>query len=103
MLQVVVGPRVDDLIEGAEIGVPEGPQARVLFPERLPLGEALFEVRDGAGAQRVRTHFVDHARLLLWSMGRSVLTCACRIGPRCPTGACPACPASGSTISRCCR
>src|SRR6266850_667864 len=69
VLQVFVRPDVNDLVERAEVGVPEGAERRVLFAERLPLGEAVLELGHGSGAQGVGANFVDHLLLLLDSYG----------------------------------
>src|SRR5207244_4374399 len=65
VLQVLVRPDVDDLVERAEVGVPEGTELRVLLAQRLPLREAVLELGHGSGAQRVGANFVDHRLLLL--------------------------------------
>src|SRR2546428_900914 len=65
MLQVLVRPGVDDLIERAEVGMPEGTELRVLFPQRLALGKAVLEFGHGPGAQRVGSNFVNHGSLLI--------------------------------------
>jgi len=64
VLQVVIGIDMDNLVERAELGVPEAPQRRVLQPQRQPLFVALFEFGQGAGAERVGADFVDHRRIL---------------------------------------
>jgi hypothetical protein len=62
--EVVVGIDVDDLIERTEVGVPEGPQFGVFFPQGQPLGKALFKFGHGSGAQGIGTDFVQHRRIL---------------------------------------
>src|SRR5262249_49858824 len=64
LLQAVVRPHVDDLVERAKVGVPEGAELRVLLAQRLALGEALLELGHRARTQRVGANLVDH-RLLL--------------------------------------
>src|ERR1700722_18146876 len=43
--QVVVGIDVDDLIERTELGVPEGPQFGVFFPQGQSLRKAALQIR----------------------------------------------------------
>src|SRR3989442_1758429 len=65
LLRVLVRPDVHELVERAEVGVPEGTELRVLLAQRLPLREAVLELGHGSGAQGVGTNFVDHLLLLL--------------------------------------
>src|SRR5262245_36728976 len=73
VLQILVRPGVNDLIERAKVGVPEGAELGVLLAKGLPLREAVLELGHGASAQRVGANLVDHPRLLLFSL---VLTTA---------------------------
>mgnify|MGYP003343176416 CR=1 FL=1 len=42
VLEIVVGPDMDDGVQGADLGVPERRQLAVLFPYRQRFGEALL-------------------------------------------------------------
>ena len=50
VLQVVVGIDVDNLVERTDLGVPEGPEFRVLLPQGQPFGKALLEFGHGPGS-----------------------------------------------------
>src|SRR5262245_49242240 len=69
LLEILVRPDVDDLVERAEVGVPEGAELGVLLAKRLALREAILELGHGSGAQRVGANLVDHRLLLLSSYG----------------------------------
>src|SRR6516162_4056848 len=64
MLQIVIRIDVDDLVERAELGVPEAAQRRVSQAGRQPLFVALLEFGHGSGAQGVGANFVDHWHIL---------------------------------------
>src|SRR5262249_49474759 len=65
VLQVLVGPDVNDLIEGPQLGVPERSQLGVLLPQRMPPGKTGFKLAYRSRPQSICTHFVKH-RYLLW-------------------------------------
>src|SRR2546425_5311765 len=67
VLEVLVRPDVDDLVERAEVGVPEGTELGMLLAERFPLREAILELGHGSGAQGVGANFVDHLFLLYFT------------------------------------
>src|SRR5262250_121714 len=69
LLQVLVRPDVDDLVERAEVGVPEGTELGMLLAKRLALREAILELGHGSGAQGVGANLVDHAVLLIKAYG----------------------------------
>src|SRR5205085_2962827 len=60
MPEIVIGVDVDDLVQGAELGLPEGAELRVLQTRRQALLVTLGEFGHGAGAQRIGADFVDH-------------------------------------------
>ena len=53
--QIVVLPDVDHLVQGADVGVPEGGQFGVLLPHGMALLEASLKLSGGTGFQGVGT------------------------------------------------
>src|SRR5262250_2788513 len=65
VLEILVRPDVDDLVERAEIGVPEGAELGMLLAQGLALREAVLELGHGSGAQGVGSNLVEHSLHLL--------------------------------------
>jgi hypothetical protein len=65
VLEIFVWPHVHDLVERAEVRVPEGAELGMLLAKRLALREAILELGHGSGAQGIGANFVDHLILLL--------------------------------------
>ena len=55
---------MDDLIEWTDLGVPEGPEFRVLFSQGEPCGKALLEFGHGPRSQGIGANFIDHGCIL---------------------------------------
>src|SRR5262249_28308080 len=70
--EIVVGVDMDDLVQRAELGLPEGAERRMLEAQRQALFVALDEFGHGAGTQCIGADFVDHGGRLLsgWGAGR---------------------------------
>src|SRR5262249_27218644 len=64
VFEILVRPDVDDLVERAEIRVPEGAELGMLLAKGLALREAVLELGHGSGAQGVGANLVDHSLLL---------------------------------------
>ena len=64
LLHVLVAPDVDDLVQRADFGVPEGGDGRVLFAVGQRLGEGFLGLGHGAGFEVVGADFVYHFSLL---------------------------------------
>src|SRR5581483_12395625 len=62
--EVLVRPHVDDLVERADLGVPEGRERRVLLAVLVRLAEPLLHFAEAAGGDAIRPNLVDHGRLL---------------------------------------
>src|SRR5262249_40086248 len=62
LVQIVIGIDMDNLVERAEIGVPEGAERRVFDPRGESLRVTLLKFRDGASTQGVGADFVYHRR-----------------------------------------
>ena len=56
---------MDDLVQGADLGVPKGGERGNLRPRRQRRAEALLELGDRAGLQGIGAHFDDHGHILL--------------------------------------
>jgi hypothetical protein len=61
MLEVLIRPDVNALVQWTELGVPESPQLGMLFSIREPLLEPLFKLRHFARLESIGTHLVDHS------------------------------------------
>src|SRR5205823_4467665 len=57
---VLIRPDMDDLVQGADFGVPEGSERRQFRAVRQCLGKALLEFRRGAGVEGIGAHLDDH-------------------------------------------
>src|SRR5262249_35812429 len=60
--EVLIAPHVDDLVQGADFGVPEGGERRVLLPVLVGLAVPLLHLGEAPGLERVRPELVDHRR-----------------------------------------
>ena len=63
---------MDDLVQRADLGVPEGGERRQRLAEFIGFAETFFDFAKGFGFDVVRAHFVNHGLLLrsvaaLWS------------------------------------
>src|SRR5437764_7306550 len=64
LVQVLVRPDMDDLVQRADFGAPEAAEARELRPVRQAGRPALLDLRDAARLHQVGAHLEDHRRLL---------------------------------------
>src|SRR6185312_13274999 len=60
LLEIGVGPDVDDPVQRADLGVPEGGERRQFGARRQGLAKPLLGLCDRAGLQSVRAEFDDH-------------------------------------------
>ena len=60
VIEVIIFPNVDHLVERTHIRVPEGPQFGVFFSIGMPLLETGLKLAHCAGAQCIGADFVDH-------------------------------------------
>ena len=60
LLEALIGPDMDDPVQRADFGVPEGGERRQLRPRRQRLAEALFDGRDRARLHGIGAEFDDH-------------------------------------------
>jgi hypothetical protein len=58
VLQVLIGPGVNHLVERTEFRMPEGAQFGVFLPYGLPFCESIFKFGYGTGLQGIRADFV---------------------------------------------
>jgi hypothetical protein len=64
MGQIFVFPNVNDLIQGSDIRVPKSDEFGIFQAMGEDFGGHFFHCAYGSGFQGVRSHFVDHVRLL---------------------------------------
>src|SRR5216683_3753259 len=70
LVEVLVRPDMDDLVERADFGAPEAAEARQLLACRKGRRPALLDFRDAARLQQVGAHLEDHRRLpFFWDRG----------------------------------
>src|SRR5258705_1894162 len=60
--EILVAPHMDDLVERADLGAPEGGERRVLLAVLVGLAVALLHLGQAAGLERVGPELVDHRR-----------------------------------------
>ena len=61
VFQAVVGPDVDDLVQGADFGVEKGGEGGDLFPARQGFAEVFLELGHAARFHVIGADFVDHS------------------------------------------
>src|SRR5205085_4638484 len=61
---VLIRPDMDDLVQGADFGVPEGRERRQFRAVWQCLGKALLEFRRGAVVEGIGVHLDDHLGVL---------------------------------------
>jgi hypothetical protein len=67
VLEAVVGPDVDDLVQRADFGVKEGGELGMFLAGRQRFPEALLSLGHCAGLEGVGSHFDDHFLYLPWT------------------------------------
>jgi len=60
VLEIVVGPDMNDVVERPDFGVKEGAERRHLDPFGQRLAEALFDFRHRSWLQPISPHLEDH-------------------------------------------
>src|SRR5579872_1498768 len=83
LVETVVRPDVDHLVQRTDLGVPERGELGELFADVQRTGEALLEGRDVARLQGIGAHFDDH-RMLPLRGGRDVSSLRCSWASKVP-------------------
>src|SRR6266540_3287582 len=99
LVEVLVGPDMDDLVERADLGAPEAAEARQLGARRHARAEQLLHLGDAARLHQIGAHFEDHRSLLFNRRPRRPVRAgtpaslpwrSARAAPACRPDACPA-------------
>ena len=69
LFDAFIAPDVDNLVQGADFGVPESGDGGILLAVGQRLGKGFLGLGDGAGLEVIGADFVDHGSLLLLAHG----------------------------------